>query len=82
MNQAAMPDPVLSLLSDSVISTVQFYADNGDIVSAAHIALIFYVALTGDTMKNGVNQPGIVYAKGDRCKPYLQRVLCSYLETL
>jgi len=73
---------VLDLLKETIINTVMFYADNGDIVTAAHIALVFYVSLTGDNAKNGVNQPPISYLKGDRCKPYLQRVLCNYLETL
>lgn len=75
-------DPVLELLHDTVVNTISFYADSGDIVSAAYMALVFYVTLTGDTSKNGINQPPVTYQKEVKSKPYLQRVLCSYLETL
>jgi hypothetical protein len=64
-------DPVLELLRGTVLDSVRFYADSGDIVSAAHIALVFYVTLTGDDMKNGVNQAAVSYQKGDKYKPYL-----------
>ena len=69
-------------MHETISNTIAFYADCGDIVTAAHVALVFYVTLTGDSMKNGINQPAVSYPKGDRCKAYLQRVLCTYLDTL
>lgn len=32
-------------LSTSILETVRFYADNGDLLSAAHIVLVFYEEL-------------------------------------
>lgn len=78
-----MPDPVIHMLKGTVVDTVRYYADNGDIVSAAHIALVFYVTITGDTAKNEINvmeEP--LLPQNMKYKPILQRVLCSFLQTL
>ncbi len=33
---------MIKVLCTSVLETVRFYADNGDLLSAAHIVLVFY----------------------------------------
>lgn len=33
---------MFKILCKTVLETVRFYADNGDLLSAAHIVLIFY----------------------------------------
>ena len=51
------------------METVQFYADSGDLLSAAHIALIFYDEI--------VEHPLLV-----RFGHLLVRILKSYFDTL
>lgn len=71
------------MLKDTIVDTVKYYADNGDIVSAAHMALVFYVTITGDINKNEINVPEEpILPQNMKYKPLLQRVLCSFLQTL
>ena len=56
----------LETLCTSVVETVRFYADNGDLLSAGHIALIFYDEI--------MELPKFAF--------FLRRVLKSYFDTL
>lgn len=39
------------MLNSSVMETIRFYADSGDLPTAAHIALIFYKEMDGKPTK-------------------------------
>jgi len=41
---------LIKFLSKAIVETVQFYADSGDLLSAAYISLIFYDELTSKPM--------------------------------
>lgn len=51
---------------DTIIETIKFYADNGDLLTAAYMSLVFYDLI----------------ATRSKFEVYLQRILCSYFETL
>ena len=62
----SLQESLLETLYTSVIETVRFYADSGDLLSAAHIALIFYDEI--------MELPKFAH--------FLRRVLKSYFDTL
>ena len=65
-NMLKLQESLLETLCTSVVETVRFYADSGDLLSAAHIALIFYDEI--------IELPKFSY--------FLRRVLKSYFDTL
>ena len=52
----------------SIVETIKFYADNGDLLNGAYIALIFYHQLTSNPEQ--------------KFKSFLSRILRSYYEML
>ena len=59
---------LIKFLSKSIVETVQFYADSGDLLSAAYISLVFYDELTSKPM--------------GKYKAYLSRILIAYYDML
>ena len=64
----AHQESLIKTLSTSIMETVRFYADSGDLLSAAHITLIFYNEIVGLKHRN--------------FEKYMQRILKSYFYTL
>ena len=66
---------MIALLSGSIIETIQFYADCGDLPTAAHMALVFFCLLGFRT--NAERQQ-----EASKFQPFLIRVLKSYFDAL
>lgn len=62
-------ETLLKTLCISVMETVRFYADNGDLLSAAYIALVFHSEVT--------EEPKLAYFS-----LFLRRILKSYFDAI
>ena len=82
---------MIKVITRSILETIQFYADNGDLPSAAHMALLFYSELDEIQQKDGSKddkdkdkegQEKQKKVKIDPKQAYLMRVIASYFDLL